>query len=139
MLAAGVGAAGALLNLLGGVLLVWHVERGPTYAAVGERSARRDLARLVGALEAYRDQRGHYPARLAAFTELPYSLQLVNIQDFSAGIFARPREYQYELAPDGQTYMLAAVGIDGEPGTSDDVYPDLPDSVAQHSGYRAPR
>jgi hypothetical protein len=61
MLAAGVGATGALLNLLGGALLVWHVEQEPSFAAAGERRARRDLAKLVGALEAYRDQQGHYP------------------------------------------------------------------------------
>jgi hypothetical protein len=112
-------------QLARGALLVWHVEQEPSFAAAGERRARRDLAKLVGALEAYRDQQGHYPARVAAFTELPYSLRLINIHDLSAGVFARPREYQYELALDGQTYALAAVGMDGEPGTSDDVYPDL--------------
>jgi hypothetical protein len=44
---------------------------------------------------------------------------------FRPGSSRGPREYQYELALDGQTYALAAVGMDGEPGTSDDVYPDL--------------
>ena len=56
-----------------------------------------------------------------------------------AGIVRWPQDYQYELAPDGQTYTLFAVGVDGKPGTADDLYPDLPDSVARHSGYRARR
>lgn len=139
ILAAAIGAGGALLNLVGGLLLVWSLGRNPAYASTGERAARRDLAKLVGALEDYRQEQDHYPARLAAFTQLPYSLRLINIQDFSAGMFRRPREYQYSLAPDGRTYTLFAVGADGESGTPDDLYPDLPDSVARRSGYRGPR
>jgi hypothetical protein len=41
--------------------------------------------------------------------------------------------------PDQQTYTLFAVGTDGEAGTADDVFPNLPDSLARSSGYRAPR
>jgi hypothetical protein len=72
------------------------------------------------------------------FTELPLSLKLVNIQDNSAGVFRMPQSYQYRLAPGGRTYVLFAVGSDGRPGTPDDVFPVLPDSVARRSGYRRP-
>ena len=137
LVAAGLGAAGAFLNLLGGGLLMWHVGNNPVYATAGAASARRDLAKVVVALEGYHRERGHYPARLDAFTQLPYSLRLVNIQDFSAGVFSRPREYHYDLAPDGRSYTLFAVGVDGRPGTADDLFPDLPDSTARTSGYRA--
>jgi hypothetical protein len=138
LVAAGVGAAGALLNLVSGALLVWHVQKNPVYASAGAANSRRDLVKLVGALEAFHREQGRYPARLATFTQLPYSLRLINIQGFSAGVFHRPREYQYELAPDGHTYTLFAVGVDGTPGTADDLFPDLPDSIARHSGYRSP-
>jgi hypothetical protein len=30
------------------------------------------------------------------------------------------------------------VGLDGKPGTDDDIFPLLPDSVARRSGYRPP-
>lgn len=138
LVAAGVGAAGSLLNLCAGVLLVWHAGRNPVYASAGAANARRDLARLVGALEAYHREEGRYPDRLEAFAQLPYSLRLINIQDFSAGIFSRPRQYHYDLAEDGRSYTLFAVGLDGRPGTSDDLFPLLSDSVARHSGYRTP-
>jgi hypothetical protein len=138
LVAAGLGAAGALLNLIGGALLVWHAGKNPAYASAGAASARRDLSRLVGAIEAYHREQGRYPVRLATFTQLPYSLRLINIQDFSVGVFSRPREYRYDLAPDGRTYTLFAVGADGRPGTADDLFPELPDSVIGHSGYRSP-
>lgn len=138
LVAAGLAASGAFLNMLGGGLLVWRLGHdNPAYAAAGAARARGDLGKLVVALETYRREQGRYPARLDAFTQLPYSLRLVNIQDFSAGVFSRPREYHYDLAPDGQTYTLFAVGADGRAGTTDDVFPDLPDSLARRSGYRA--
>ena len=138
LVAAGLGAAGAFLNMLGGGLLVWRLgANNPAYAAGRAGRARRDLGKLVIALETYQREQGRYPARLDAFTQLPYSLRLVNIQDFSAGVFSRPRQYHYDLAPDGQTYTLFGVGADGRAGTTDDVFPDLPDSLARRSGYRA--
>ena len=137
LFAAALGAAGALLNLLGGGLLAWRMSSNPAYSELGAARARRDLGKLVVALETYQQEQGRYPARLDAFTQLPYSLRLVNIQDFSAGVFSRPRQYHYDLAPDGQSYTLFAVGPDGRAGTADDLFPDLPDSLARRSGYRA--
>jgi hypothetical protein len=138
MRAVAIGAAGALLNLVGGAMLVWRFQREPAYASASAVSSRADLTKLVTAIEGYRAETGHYPPRLAVFTQLPYSLKLVNTTDFSAGVFSRPREYQYELASDRRTYALFGVGLDGEPNTADDVHPTLPDSMAQRSGYRRP-
>lgn len=122
-LAVVLGAAGALLNLIGGGLLLWHLQEQPAYASVNAASSRADLNKLVAAIESYRKDTGAYPPRLSVFVQLPYSLKLVNIQDFSAGVFRRPREYQYELSSDGRGYTLYGVGADGQPGTADDVYP----------------
>jgi heme A synthase len=55
MVAAGLGAAGAVLNLIGGALLVWQVQKTPAYASVGATSARRDLRKLAEALEGLPD------------------------------------------------------------------------------------
>jgi len=139
MLAAAIGAGGALLNLIGVVLLMWHFEQDPAFVSADQQGTRSDLAQVVRALEGHRREKGRYPEELTVFTKPPYSLRLINIQDFSAGIIRWPRDYHYELASDGQTYTLFAVGIDGQPGTADDLYPDLPDSAARHSGYRGPR
>jgi hypothetical protein len=139
MLAALIGGAGALLNMAGIFVFTWRMQGSPEVAAANVASASRDLARLVGALEDYRGETGRYPGQLIVFTQLPLSLKLVNIRDNSAGVFTMPHTYQYRLASDGRTYALFAVGPDGKPGTADDVFPALPDSVARRSGYRAPR
>ena len=123
-LAVGLAAIGALLNLTGGGLLMWHLQGQSAYAPLYAARSRADLNKLVAAIEAYHKETGAYPARLAVFTELPYSLRLINISDFSAGVFRRPREYQYELSPDSRGYTLYGVGADGQPGTADDVYPE---------------
>lgn len=140
MLAALIGGAGALLNMAGGMVIVWRMQGTPVIAAANADVARRDLARLVGALEQYHVTNARYPRGLQVFTELPLSLKLVNIQDNSAGALRiMPHPYQYRLAPDGRTYVLFAVGADGKPGTDDDVVPALADSVARRTGYRPPR
>src|SRR4051812_48929029 len=109
-LAVVLGATGALLNLVGGGLLMWHFQGEPGYAPAYAASSRADLNKLAAAIEGYHKETGAYPARLAVFTQLPYSLKLVNISDFSAGVFRRPREYQYELSPDGRRYTVYGVG-----------------------------
>jgi hypothetical protein len=138
-LAVGLGAAGALLNLIGVGWLLWHLQQQPAFASVSARRSRADLNKLVVAIESYHKDTGIYPARLDVFTQLPYSLKLINIQDFSAGVFRRPREYQYQLAPDGRTYTLSGIGADGQPGTADDVYPRVADSAAGRRGLRRSR
>jgi len=138
MLAAAIGGAGGLLNLVGGMLFVWRMQGDPAYAAATVAMSGRDLARLVGAIEEYRGANGRYPGELAVFTRLPLSLKLVNVHDNSAGAFAVPRSYRYQPASDGRSYTLFAVGRDGKPGTDDDIFPLLPDSVARRSGYRPP-
>jgi len=136
MRAVAIGAAGAFLNLIGGAVLVWRLQQQPAYASASAASSRADLTKLVAAIEGYRSSTGRYPARLAVFAQLPYSLKLINTSDFSAGVFSRPKEYHYELAPDGRTYALFGVGVDGKPNTTDDVYPEIPDSLSRRSGYR---
>ena len=138
LLAAAIGGAGGLLNLVAGVLYIWQVQGDPAYTATTAAMSGRDLARLVGALEEYRGANGRYPGELAVFTRLPLSLKLVNVNDNSVGAFKMPRAYQYQPASDGRSYTLFAVGPDSKPGTADDVFPTLPDSVARRSGYRPP-
>jgi hypothetical protein len=138
MLGAMIGAVGALLNLAGGAVFLWRVQDTPMFAEANAATARQDLARLVGALEDYHLAHGRYPRDLQVFTALPLSFKLINIKDNSAGVFRIPRSYQYRLGPDARTYVLFAVGADGRPGTGDDVFPALTDSVARRSGYRPP-
>ncbi len=94
ILAAGIGAVGALLNVAAALVFVWRMQGTSAFATANAASAGRDLARLVGALEQYRGSNGRYPATLQVFTQFPLSLKLVNIQDNSAGVFRFPHPYQ---------------------------------------------
>jgi hypothetical protein len=67
-------------------------------------------------------QPGHDPGVLMTSAKRSWPLLLL-ASCSSAGVFRRPREYQYELSPDGRGYTLYGVGADGRPGTADDVYP----------------
>jgi len=133
------GGAGALLNLVGGAVLVGRFE----HTSVVERSriemTRRDLGAVVLELERYRDRTGRYPGTLQQLVGRPIPLRLLNIYDQTAGIFVFPRVYEYHLAADGSSYDLFALGPDGKPGTADDVRPALPDSLLRGTGYRPVR
>jgi Type II secretion system (T2SS), protein G len=125
LLAAILGGIGGALNLVGSVLLLWHMQDDPAYAAASAASARQDLVKLVRALEDHRATFGHYPADLAVFTQLPLSLKFVNVRDLSGGAFGKPRLYQYKRAPDDRTYDVYGAGMDGKGGTEDDVQPTV--------------
>jgi len=133
------GAAGALLNLVGGAVLVARFEHAPVVERSRIEMTRHDLGALVLALERYRDRTGRYPATLQQLVGQPIPLRLLNIYDQTAGIFVFPRVYEYHLAADGTSYDLFALGPDGKPGTADDVRPAIPDSLLEGTGYRPKR
>jgi len=94
----------------------------------------RDLAKVVVALERFRDNHDRYPEGLQELVG-PIPTSLLNIYDQSDGRLV-PRLYQYRLSTDGASYDLFAIGADGRTGTSDDIRPQLGDSLRSHSGYR---
>jgi hypothetical protein len=140
MRAAVLAGVGGVLNLFVWLVLFWQVQDDPASLTQRASSARRDLGKVVAALESYREAHGHYPQSLAVFTQLPLSLKLVNVSDISTTRgFPLPRLYTYRRSEDGRWYDVYGVGADGRPGTDDDVRPELPDSVARRSGYRPAR
>jgi hypothetical protein len=44
--------------------------------------------------------------------------------------------FEYYPAEDRQTYQLFSVGPDKKPGTPDDIFPELTDSLRAQSGWR---
>jgi hypothetical protein len=132
------GGSGALLNIVGAMLVGVLVQRSPDMDRARAMLARRELGQLVVELEHYRAQHGHYPATLQILVGTPIPHLFINTLDHTDGVF-RMQLYQYRLAPDGDSYDLFAVGPDGVPGTADDVRPELPDSVRGHTGYRPAR
>ena len=130
---------GALLNLVGGAVLVGRFEHTPVVERSRIEMTRRDLGAVVLELERYRERTGRYPATLQQLVGQPIPLRLLNIYDQTAGIFVFPRVYEYHLAADGSSYDLFALGRDGKPGTADDVRPALPDSLLRGTGYRPVR
>jgi hypothetical protein len=136
-LATTLAAVGAFANLAGLLLVTFFFQRTPEAARLNREATRRDLARVVAALESYRERTGAYPTSLAAL-ERPFAIPPVNIHDQGAGIIRIYRVYEYHLAADGGSYDLFSVGPDGRPGTDDDIRPALTDSVVARSGYRPP-
>ena len=100
----------------------------PVMRDAQEAAASGDLTRLVVELEAYHGRIGRYPTSLQELVGWPIPKRAININDFSAGLL-RQRPYQYHPARDGQTYRLFAVGPDGKPETSDDIYPSPSDTI----------
>lgn len=133
------GGTGALLNFVGGALLVARFQHAPEVERSRIEMTRRDLGTLALELERYRDRTGRYPATLPQLVGQPIPLRLLNIYDQTAGLFVFPRIYAYHLAGDGSSYDLFALGPDGQPGTADDVRPALPDSALRGTGYRPVR
>jgi len=136
-LAIGLGAAGALLQILGSIGLMLWVQDTPSVREMQTTATRTELTRLVLELDAYRAEAGRYPPSLEAFIGYPIPRRFINIYDQSAGIFHQ-RPYTYRVAADGRTFNLLAVGRDGLPDTQDDIRPELADSILSRTGYRDP-
>jgi hypothetical protein len=137
LVAAGIGAGGALLNL-GALIALGIMTLGsdrPELAEARRAATQRGLVEVVQALEAYRRREGAYPVSLGVFTERVDFRNPVNPIDPSGGFFP-PRFFEYRPAADRQTYELFSVGSDKKPGTADDIFPELPDSVRVQSGLR---
>ena len=137
LVAAAIGAGGALLNLAALVVLgVMTVGSDRPEIVEARRAAtQRGLVEVVVALEAYRRREGAYPLTLGVFTERVDFRHPVNPIDPSGGFFP-PRLFEYHPAEDRQTYQLFSVGPDKKPGTPDDIYPELTDSLREQSGWR---
>lgn len=145
-LAAALGAAGVFLNFAAGVALVVRSERDPALvaavAAAQATMARRDLVKLIVAIDQYHARTGHYPSNLPALVGWPVPVKLLefNIYDHTTGKVDFPqRMYEYTVASDSGSFDLFAVGRDGLPHTADDIRAELPDSVRRNSGYRPAR
>lgn len=136
LLAAGVGATGAFLNIAGSVAVVVRMRNDPIIRAAEADQTRQDLVQLVTHLEAYHQRNGKYPPTLPALVGTPIPTTLINIYDHTAGFLRAPHPYQYVLSPDRENYDLFSAGPDGKPGTRDDIRPILSDSIQLHSGYR---
>lgn len=134
-IALGLGAAGALLQIVAIVVLIITLRDDPAMRRATRATTVADLNRLVVALDRYKANSGRYPATLQELAGYPIPLRMLNIYDQSAGPF-HVRPYLYRLAADGRSFDLRALGPDGRLDTPDDIHPELPDSLAAHSGYR---
>ena len=137
-----IGLAGAVLNIAGITVATLVFERTDSYAQSEVEQAQRNLNRLVGVLEDYHTRNGRYPPNLQSLISVSvpgvgaFPTHIVSIYDHARPFSFFPRPYHYSVAPDGRTYDLFSVGADGVPGTSDDIRPQLRDSIRSHSGYR---
>jgi len=137
--AAGMAGLGGVLNIVAAGVLLWRLQGDPKFDAALRAGVEQDLVNVVQALEQYRTEWGEYPRELSLLNQGALSLKQVNLVDRSPGLFTIPRPYHYQRSPDGRGYDLFGVGPDRLAGTTDDVRPSLPDSLAHRTGYRPPR
>jgi hypothetical protein len=139
LVAAAIAAVGVVAQVAGfSAWLFFSGARSPVISQALAEVARRDLVRLVGAIDDYRAANGAYPASLTALVNRDLGSRQLPVYDQGAGIFRGLRLYEYQVAPDGKSFDLYSVGPDRTPGTADDIRPVLPGSLAAHSGYRPP-
>jgi hypothetical protein len=134
--AAIVALAGGLCNIAGMLLLgIYGSHSNPALAKADQEMARRDLLKVVVALDRYHEAKQAYPPSLPDLKQSLGVLHPLNTLDNSAGAF-HFQNFHYVVAADGQSYDLFGVGPDNKPGTSDDVRPVIPDSLKAHTGFR---
>jgi hypothetical protein len=133
-LAVALGAAGAGFQVLIGLGFVLWLRNSPLMREAQATKAATDLAQLVAELDAYKAQTGKFPSSLYALSGSSIPTRL-NIHDPTAGFF-RQQPYTYRPSESGTTFDLFAIGPDGQPDTSDDIRPVLPDSLQGRTGYQ---
>ena len=138
LVAFGIAAGGALLQIVSFALWIAFSEADPGMAMANLAATQQDLRKVVNALDAYHAKQGSYPASLQELQRSGLTTRFVNIYDQSAGVFHLPYTYQYRVAADGSSFDVFSAGPDRAPETADDIRPVLPDSVRTHSGYRPP-
>ena len=135
-LALALGVGGAVFNIVGSLFLVAAFSGSPDVQHAQAELTRRQLTSLVAAIDDYRRRHGAFPADLRALQRAAIPFRVIPINDQSRGLLHLGRLYVYRVAADGESYDLFSAGVDGIPGSADDIRPDLPDSVAARSGYR---
>ncbi|MES1259670.1 MAG: type II secretion system protein GspG [Gemmatimonadota bacterium] len=136
MLAALIAASGALLNIGGIVAFTIYNSSTPAAGEAKREFARHSMVGIVSALDAYHEKEHAYPFALDSLPSYHGFGNHVLLIDQTAGPFHGNPEYQYRVAPDGESYDLFAVGKDNKPGTADDIRPVLPDSIKARTGFR---
>ena len=140
--AAMIAMAGGLLNIVGIMVFGYTsfnrsvASGGGEMTSIRQEMAKRDMLKIVFALEAYHTKEHSYPAALQSLPGHGGIFKLVGLVDQSSGSFRSMLTYQYRPAADGESYDLFGVGPDNKPGTADDIRPVLPDSLVGHSGLR---
>ncbi len=134
------GSLGILftVGLYGTLFYQGFVKRGGIYDELRSELTKTTLATLVKEIEFYKLSKGSYPDALSDLETDP-SKGFVTIYDTSSVKFgaSEPKLFHYEKI-DENSYYLSSDGIDGIPGTEDDIYPELESS--ENIGYkRAPQ
>jgi hypothetical protein len=138
MRAAIISLAGALINIVGLILISFLSPGSKTDSANADRAiAQRDMLKIVVALDHYHDDKHVYPVSLPDLKQSRGIFHPLSLLDKSGGAL-QFKNYQYIVAPDGQSYDLFGTGPDDKTGTADDQRPVLPDSLKAHTGFRPP-
>ena len=130
------GSLGILLTigLYGTLFYQGFVKRGGIYDELRGELTKNSLAILVKEIEFYKLNKGSYPESLNDLETDP-SKGFVSIYDTSSVKIGmkEPKLFTYEKI-DENSYYLSSDGIDGIPGTADDIFPAVDPS--ENIGYK---
>ncbi len=136
----GVGGILVTVCLYGALFLFMFTGKNNMMSDMQQQMAKGNLRQCVMELEFYHQVHGEYPDKLEDLTDAkrPFAGGMVSFLDQTGGFpnSMKAHLFYYEKTPDGAGYYLLGRGPDGEPFTSDDVFPDLSPEELAHSGFK---
>lgn len=126
------GAVGILITVAIYGSLFYFTMNSATVGNGFARLSQIQLNDLVKSIEFYKLQHGSYPDSLQ---QLDTKDSFVNIDDPTQTFKSNKRvTYQYHKLTNDK-YVLFSVGVDGIPGTKDDIYPEVSKGDSSRLGY----
>ena len=90
-------------------------------------------------IERYKNERGEYPIELENVKAILAEDEVFIYGDpMGPMVFGEKlRPLYYERLKEGESFYLFGIGLDGQPFSEDDVYPD-PEVIKESVGFRKP-
>lgn len=120
----GLGGILCTVAIYGSLFYFGFHQRGGIYDDLRGQMATSEMNQLVPYIELYKQQNGHYPAKLEDIQPLIPPNTAVMITDPTDLKMSAdgPRSFFYEPSGDDH-YLLRGVGVDGQAFTADDILP----------------
>jgi len=122
------------IGLYGGLFYFGFVKRGGMYDNLRTGMVKSQLPNTINAIESYKVRYGKYPDTIEDLSKIADAFSYTDPLQI-VGFENRTTTYYYENK--GSYYYLFSKGVDGQPFTKDDVFPEFKESPG-NIGYRKP-